>query len=170
METEVITTIPHRCRPSSLEREKIAGKWNTVDHVIAPLVTLVGPEVSLMSKCRWAIGCLILLLGGCRTPSLQSIDQTVADYTSRRFDVAPVVPAKPESSPTKPAAPTKPTSSRNSTRSRTEFPCTEGHEKRGSDRAPQSCSGNSGRWGGGVRRSARFFRGDFGICPGGGRE
>ena len=39
---------------------------------------------------RWpALFCVILLVGGCRTPPLEHIDETVADYISRPVDLAP---------------------------------------------------------------------------------
>jgi cobalt-zinc-cadmium efflux system outer membrane protein len=52
-----------------------------------------------MLKWRQALSCVFLLVAGCRTPSLESIDQSVANYASRPFDVAPVRAGKPAAAP-----------------------------------------------------------------------
>ena len=48
---------------------------------------------------RWpALICVILLVGGCHTPPMQEIDQTVSNLASHPFDVAPTrvgSPSKP---------------------------------------------------------------------------
>jgi outer membrane protein, heavy metal efflux system len=45
---------------------------------------------------RWAaLICVILLVAGCRTPALESIDQTVSDLSAHPFDVAPPRVKKP---------------------------------------------------------------------------
>jgi cobalt-zinc-cadmium efflux system outer membrane protein len=44
---------------------------------------------------RWLVlVCAALLVNGCHSPPLQSIDQTVADFASRPYDVAPVAAPK----------------------------------------------------------------------------
>jgi cobalt-zinc-cadmium efflux system outer membrane protein len=54
-----------------------------------------------------ALVCLILLVSGCQTPPLQTIDQTVAEITTHPFDVAPVAAPKP-AAPGPPAGGTTP--------------------------------------------------------------
>ncbi len=39
--------------------------------------------------------CVLMLVSGCRTPPLESIDQTVADLAAHPFDVAPAPASKP---------------------------------------------------------------------------
>jgi outer membrane protein, heavy metal efflux system len=48
-----------------------------------------------MSKCWLAMVCVLILVSGCRTPPLESVDQTVADLANHPFDVAPVPASKP---------------------------------------------------------------------------
>ena len=52
-----------------------------------------------MMKCRQALIGLVLLLAGCRTPPLPSIDQSVNDYATHPYDVAPGAAAKPAATP-----------------------------------------------------------------------
>ena len=45
---------------------------------------------------RWAaLSCVLLLVGGCHTPPMQEIDQTVSNLVSHPFDVAPAHSRKP---------------------------------------------------------------------------
>ena len=44
-----------------------------------------------MSKCWLAMVWILMLVSGCRTPPLETIDQTVADFVSHPMDVAPTV-------------------------------------------------------------------------------
>ena len=48
-----------------------------------------------MSTRLLALACVISLAGGCHTPPLQSIDETVAQLASHPFDVAPAPAPKP---------------------------------------------------------------------------
>ena len=47
-----------------------------------------------MSKCLIVMVCVSLLVSGCRTPPLESIDEYVADVVAHPFDVAPAPAAK----------------------------------------------------------------------------
>jgi cobalt-zinc-cadmium efflux system outer membrane protein len=60
-----------------------------------------------MSTRRLVLVCAALLVNGCHAPPLQTIDQTVADFASRPYDVAPVAAPKPRDPqpPTNGAAP-----------------------------------------------------------------
>ncbi len=57
-----------------------------------------------MLKCRQALTCIVLLMAGCRTPPLPSIDQSVNYYASRPYDVAPAVAPKTATPAAKDAA------------------------------------------------------------------
>ena len=48
-----------------------------------------------MSMREPALVCVILLMSGCRTPPLQTIDESVAAFVAHPFDVTPTPSPKP---------------------------------------------------------------------------